>query len=151
MPGNTENAIREVIKRGIKAGVVEVGEPFDEDAAAQMMTGLPGEVPQQYATLLQMYSRIDLAGEMCYGFNDPDGLLDIDVRNQDRRGPDGSPLPDDALVIMEDAGGDLYYLRTTLDHESPVYRIDAELLETSESADSVVAWIESWIEEYGSE
>lgn len=149
MPGNTENAIREVIKRGIEAGVVEVGEPFDGDAAERMITGLPGDAPHQYATLLQMYSRIDLAGEMCYGFNDPDGLLDIDVRNQDRRGPDGSPLPDDALVIMEDAGGDLYYLRTTLDHESPVFRIDADLLETREETKSVVAWLEDWINEYG--
>lgn len=149
MPGNTENAIRDVINRGIEASVIEVGEPFDGDAAARMMTGLPGQVPQQYATLLQMYSRIDLAGEMCYGFNDPDGLLDIDVRNRDRRGPDGSPLPDDALVIMEDAGADLYYLRTTLEHESPVFRIDADLLETREEAKSVVAWLEDWINEYG--
>lgn len=142
--------IRDLIARGIDAGVLEVGPPFDGDAAARMMGDLRGAAPGLYATILQNHSYIELAGEPCYGFDyHEDDLPDIDVRNRERTAPDGSTLPEDALIIMEDAAGDVYYLRTSMGDGSPVFRVDADLLETSEAAESIVAWIEGWIEEYG--
>ncbi len=144
-----EAQLAAIIERGVGGGVMEVGGPFAGDAAARLAAVVDGPPPEQYAALLQMVSWVRVDGETWYGFDQPDGWLDIDERNRDRRAL-GRVLPRDALVFFESTCRDVYLLRAGRSEKhptSPIVRIDPEVMEMSFEAASVVEFLRGLVEE----